>query len=115
MQQFIPALMEYAAAKDDDRGFRLAAMGFRKDGAIVRSRNGHPKYWMQPTIQAHAETRLAKKLDVGSIVVVIRILANGKLAMAKPCHNCERVLRSRRVSKVIYSDDNGELQTMILD
>lgn len=52
---------------------------------------------------AHAEQRIARKLDKGSAVYVARQHRNGDYAMARPCSSCERILRSRKVSRVFYT------------
>lgn len=40
----------------------------------------------------------------GSTVYVARVRRdNGKMAMSRPCRDCERVLRSRGVRKVFYT------------
>lgn len=58
---------------------------------------------------AHAEARLAKKLDVGSVVYVARVRCdNGKLAMSKPCPHCERILKNRGVKRVTYTIGENE-------
>ena len=85
----------------DNRTFLFGAVGIRKDGVIVTSRNiaapdfapGH-----------HAETRLARKLTPGSTVWITRVARkDGEWALARPCPGCERRLRAAGVEKVIYT------------
>lgn len=57
---------------------------------------------------AHAEARLAKKLDRGAIVYVVRINRKGKLVMARPCANCLMILKSKKVKKIYYSISENE-------
>jgi deoxycytidylate deaminase len=80
--------------------WKLGAAGIRSDGVIVVSFNGAPK---EPEWTAHSESRLCKKLTPNSVVAVVRVLANGEPAMAKPCPNCERCLQRVGVKKVYYS------------
>ncbi len=95
----------FTLAGDQNRAFWLGAVGVRKDGAIVRARNEKTKV---PTPCAHAEARLCKKLGKEApLVIVIRLQKDGNLAMAKPCHNCERALRRHKVKKVFYSTNSG--------
>jgi len=95
----------FTLAGDQNRAFWLGAVGIRKDGAVVRARNERTKV---PTPCAHAEARLCKKLGKDApMVIVVRLLKNGNLSMAKPCPNCERALRRHRVKKVFYSTENG--------
>lgn len=97
-------LIELAAQisrlKDDDRHFCLGAVGVRKDGVIVASCNGNPK---EPDRRHHAEYRLSRKLDRGSTVYVARTLADGSMAMARPCIHCWKALQSKGVERVYWT------------
>lgn len=90
--------------------FRLAAAGIRNDGVLVASFNGAPK---EPEWQHHAESRLCRKLTPDSTVAVVRILANGSWAMARPCEGCQRCLKRIGVKKVYYSIAPDEFGVMI--
>jgi hypothetical protein len=88
------------------RKAHIGCLGVRGDGTLVSSWNGSATD-VCPT--AHAEARLARKLDAGSVVYVARVRRdNGKLAMSKPCPHCERILRNRGVSRVEYSINEHE-------
>ena len=100
-----------ASNHEDCRRYRLGAVGIRKDGAIVVSRNIPTRY---PEPSAHAESRLARKLDRGAIVYVVRITASGKLTLARPCVSCIRILKSKGVKKVFYSINEKEYGCVIL-
>lgn len=105
LKDMIKQGVSFTLAGDQNRAFWLGAVGVRKDGAIVRARNEKTKV---PTPCAHAEARLCKKLGKDSpMVIVVRLLRDGNLAMAKPCPNCERALKRHRVKKVFYSTENG--------
>src|SRR4030043_590917 len=82
------------------RRYRLGAVGIRNDGVIVVSVNLPSR---QVNKLAHAEVRLTKKLDKGSVIYVARIHRNGSLAMARPCENCQRTMRLRGVRRCYYS------------
>lgn len=83
------------------RHYLVGAVGVRRDGAVVQSYNGSTTH-ICPS--GHAEARLCRKLDAGSVVYVARVgRGNGKMAMARPCAGCERALRLRGVSRVVYS------------
>lgn len=90
----------------DIRTFWLGAVGMRKDGVIVSSRNiAAPDY----APDHHAEVRLARKLTPGSTVWVARVArCDGEWAMAKPCRGCERRLKAAGVSRVVYTIGPGE-------
>jgi tRNA(Arg) A34 adenosine deaminase TadA len=100
-----------AKRKCDNQGFYVGAVGIRNDGALVHAFNGSGNH---PIAQGHAETRLSRKLDVGSIVYVARYsFGTHNLVIAKPCKNCERVLQSRGVKKIYYSIQNNEYGIMV--
>lgn len=92
--------------KEDKRTYLLGAVGIRSDGVMVKSFNGSTVY---PVPAAHAEQRLSRKLNVGSVVYVARIrMGDGKFALAKPCKNCQNVLRSRGVKRIYYTKNSKE-------
>jgi cytidine deaminase len=93
------------------KGYSLAAVGIRSDGATVTSVNGwntdvEPKH--------HAEGRLIRKLDSGSTIFVARIKKDGTVAMAKPCPACQILLRARRVHEVHFTIDEASWGTLNL-
>ena len=92
------------ALRGSHRSFYLGAMALRKDGATVFARNA---FSTSPTPNAHAEFRLCRKLDVGSIVYVARIIDSG-WAMSKPCNSCMFQLKAFGVKKVYYTISPGE-------
>ena len=94
-----------AVSGDTIRKYRLGAVGVRKDGAIVTSRNLSTRV---PEPNAHAERRLVKKLDSGATVFVVRVLSDGSLTLARPCPNCQKAMRGRGVKKCFYSITNNE-------
>lgn len=83
----------------------LGCVGIRKDGIHVKSLNGSAD---KRTPEIHAECRLARKLTPDSVIYVARINASGEMAMARPCPDCERVLRNKGVRKVYYSINDFE-------
>lgn len=95
-----------ASNRRGKKTYLLAAVGIRSDGQMVQSVNGHS---LSPTPPAHAEARLSRKLDKNATVFVARILlSDGSFAMAKPCQNCMRSLRSKKVKRVYYTISNNE-------
>ena len=110
-EKFFNIAKKAALAVDDRRKYKLGAVGIRTDGAIVESRN-LPCH--KPDANAHAEFRLAKKLNWGSVVYVVRVLADGSLTMAKPCVKCVSALRLRGVKRCYYSISDCEHGVMKL-
>lgn len=96
----------------DKRAYFLGAIGIRQDGTIVASINGSST---SPKRQAHCEYRLASKLDFGATIYVARVRkGDGSFAMAKPCRNCQKVLRSKKVKKVYYTISQNEYGVLYL-
>jgi deoxycytidylate deaminase len=62
----------------------------------------------------HAECAALLKADIrGDTVVVFRIKKDG-FGCSKPCERCQRFIRDNKIEKVIYTNDNGILETMYL-
>lgn len=97
----------------DTRKFRLAAVGERRDGAVVVSCNGGVRGCKVQV--AHAEYRLARKLDYGSVVYVARTLKNGQVALARPCSRCLKALSLRNVSRIYYTISDVEYGVIDLE
>lgn len=108
-------LARQAALKGDTgeakRQYRLGAVGIRSDGTVVTSSNIPHR---TPEPQAHAEIRLTRKLDWGSVVYVVRIYSDGTLAMARPCKRCQSAMRRRGVKCCYYSINDTEYGVLIL-
>jgi hypothetical protein len=86
--------------------YHVMAMGMRRDGTIVYSSNGaavFPPAEKLVVKVAHAEQRIARKLDKGADVYVVRLTRHKELAMARPCPSCHTVLRAKGVRRVYYS------------
>lgn len=90
------------------RDYFLGAVGERGDGVVVMARN-ETDTRRNPLI--HAEARLSNKLGMcAPLVVVVRVSkGDGSLNIAKPCADCERVLRRQKVKKVLYTNENGKI------
>ncbi len=96
----------------DKRNFWLGAIGIRKDGVSVSSKNGAAAFSAsvesyQLTPNSHAEGRLLRKLGKYGVVYVSRVSRKDRsLAMARPCSMCQIRLRGNNVVKVYYSIDD---------
>jgi tRNA(Arg) A34 adenosine deaminase TadA len=91
--------------REASRQYRLGAVGVRSDGAIVTSSNIPHR---TPEPQAHAEARLAKKLDWDATVYVVRIQSDGRLTTARPCKKCQNAMRLRGVKRCYFSVSENE-------
>jgi tRNA(Arg) A34 adenosine deaminase TadA len=100
-----------AAKNRDRRTFYVGAIGIRNDGTMVMAWNGSSK---DPNRVAHAEYRLASKLDQGAVVYVARIcVGKWTFGLAKPCRACQKILKSKKVRKIFYSigpDEYGVIE-----
>lgn len=101
VKSYLEMAAHFAAleTRPDDRNFRLGAVGIRGDGVIVCARNSACR---EPTPDAHAEARLARKLG-GGTVFVARILQNGQWGLARPCPPCLTRLKAKRVERIFYT------------
>lgn len=108
-----------AESKNDKRQFHIGACGIRSDGSIVISSNGPVRLdgeLRKSFGPAHSEARLAKKLDVGATVYVVRVSkVDMSWSLARPCQSCQRILRSRGVKKVFYTISDNEYGVMYLN
>ena len=93
----------------DNRVFWLGAVGVRKDGTMVNSRNGvvrftPPTQDFQYIYSSHAEGRVLQKMDVGGTLYVSRVArVDYRFAMARPCPHCQRLIRAKGIKKVFYT------------
>lgn len=89
------------------KGKRLLSEGVNRDRT-------HPKS-NQPTLLTHAEFDAIQKAgdDIrGAILYVTRVLADGTLAMSKPCVLCQDLINRCGLSEVVYTDRGGKFVSM---
>jgi tRNA(Arg) A34 adenosine deaminase TadA len=99
-----------AKSKVDERSFLLGCVAVRNDGAIVKALNSASEL---PNRQAHAEYRIASRIDYGATVYVARVrLMDGTFGMAKPCRDCMKILMARKVRKIYYTISQKEYGTI---
>ena len=108
--KYLNVAANIADRKKDKRSFLFGVIGIRADGVMVKAVNGPSDV---PTREGHAEWRLARKLTPNSIVYVARIKRDGNWAMARPCPNCRKTLRSKGVKSVYYTISNNEYGVMM--
>lgn len=86
--------------------------------AVLVLQGGRVKAIGYNTYQHHAEIHALQKLwpseRRSTKIVSVRFNKSGKLAMAKPCPECQKYLKAMGVKKVEYSDSNGRMQLMRL-
>jgi cytidine deaminase len=103
-----------AAVKNKDRrDYLLGAAAIRGDGTMVTAFNVPT---ITPTRHAHAEKRLASKLDYGATVYIVRVkVGNGTFGNARPCNSCLKALKSKKVKKIYYTDGPNEYGVINLE
>lgn len=111
MKRYFRYAKQVALKGSNKRRYCLGAIGIRTDGVIVRSNNLPCK---SPEPNAHAESRVTKKLNYGSVIYVVRVLKNGDYANARPCKNCVRIMKLRGVKRCYYTITNNEYGVLIL-
>lgn len=90
--------------------YHLGCVAKRKDGSIVSAFN--TRSWGKSP-RSHAEAKALKKAGKGSILWVSRVLANDSYGLAKPCKDCQRLIKKYEVKKVYYSISDSEFGVWI--
>ena len=104
-----------ALAGDPLRNYQVGAAAIRKDGTYVAACNGciHNDRVPSKVPYVHAEARLARKLDVGATVCVVRINKAGEYKLAFPCPRCFALLKRRGVRRIYFSTEGGMASLML--
>ena len=101
MNKYLQLAIELAKNSDlRGRTFRLTAVAIRRDGTIVFSHNITVR---APCPPGHAEARVLRKAGYGAKLYVARVTKDGKSTIAKPCVNCERLIKAKRVESVEWT------------
>lgn len=92
-------------------GFRLGAVIVKKGKILTAKYNclkTHPKLFYRyqfPFLHAESHAIMALGMDncVNAIMYVVRITRNNELAMAKPCKECQKLIKDVGIKKVYYT------------
>jgi cytidine deaminase len=109
MRTWICHLTERIARAHHASKFKLAAVVASGSRILAVGVNyERPHVTGQPT-SIHAENSALRQLssETKGDIYVCRILANGGLALAKPCPLCQQRIFKAGISSVFYSDSNG--------
>ena len=94
----------------------LAIRGGSPVGYAVNRFRNHPRVvddWGDCSV--HAEQSLIETCEVsGVIVYVARVTNGGRVAIAKPCQRCLRVLTKAGVRRVVWTESNNRAGMMAL-
>lgn len=108
--KYLREAIKIAIRGRDDKHFHLGAVCKRADGSFVSACNLKTKI---PTPSAHAESRTLRKAGMGATLFVARVMANGDWGLAKPCKECQKLIRQYRVKKVYYTVGKGRYEVWI--
>lgn len=89
----------------EGKTFFLYTVGVRKDQAVVGASNLVSDY---PNRLVHSEARVARMLDYGATLFVVRMRTDMSLAMARPCEHCQKALQLKQVEKAFYTISDHE-------
>jgi len=98
--KYLELAAKVSRVKEDNRRYFHGAVGIRRDGVLVCSANGEPKY---PEPRHHAEARVLRKLGRGGELYVVRTMADGSWANSTPCVHCTKAIVASGVKKVTFS------------
>lgn len=94
----------------------LALRGGNPVGYAVNRFRNHPRVvddWSDCSV--HAEQSLIETCDVaGAIVYVARVTNGGRVAIAKPCQRCLRLLTKAGVRRVVWTESDDRAGMMAL-
>lgn len=90
------------------KGSRVLSTGFNSIGYSKLSKRPTRHAEAAAIIKLLQEGRLSDL--AGSVLYVTRFTKSGTLSCAKPCSHCEELIRSVGISKVFYTDFNGQVQ-----
>lgn len=94
----------------------LALRGGTPVGWAVNRFRNHPRVvdnWGDCSV--HAEQSLIENCDVsGAIIYIARVTNGGKVAIAKPCRCCLRLLIQASVKRVVWTESNDMAGMMSL-
>jgi len=97
---------------------KVVAIAFTSSGHILARATNKAIFGMGNKWSYHAEHMLVNKLHklkarerYGKIFVMVLRWSRSKMdwAMAKPCSNCESILRKYGIEMVYYSDNDGNI------
>ena len=93
------------AGRTKEKSHHLGAIGIRQDGSVVSSHNTRS---LNRNGLVHAESKVIRKAGRGCTLYIVRVAANNKMTMGKPCQICQRVIKQNKVKKVVYSISENE-------
>ena len=106
-----------SAAKDSElRAHRVGAVIMKGKSIVSIGRNVKKTHPNCPTnYSQHAEFNAAIGLDSyanhsGLTIYIARLTRTGKIGISKPCEFCERLLINLGIHRVVFSNDDGNME-----
>jgi len=106
-------------AKTNPAKFRLACIASNKRGQVIssgiNSKHTHPVQAKLAIRKGHKD-QIGLHSEIATIVkarkpihflIIVRLLHNDELSMAKPCAICREAIRLAEIKTIIYSTDTG--------
>lgn len=105
-----------AARLSDFYAHRVGAALFDGARLITLGKNLHRSHPENSCYTMHAEFDSLKRLrghDTSNIIMfVARLTRTDKVSLAKPCDECQKVIRKYGIKKVYYTNHSGELELL---
>lgn len=92
------------AGRSDHKNFRHGVVVLRGGKIIATGTNRSFEH-----AEVNALKKLAPEKRRGARLISIRVTKTGKLAMAKPCAECELYLRQNGVKMVLWTDSESQV------
>lgn len=104
--ELLQKAIKIAGACKDNKPWYMACVAKRSDGAIVSSVNH--SFFGEKVPQHHAEARVLKKCDHGSVLYVARVLKDRvTVANSMPCPYCQSYIKNMEVKLVYFTISPG--------
>lgn len=110
MKRLHEAIKIAIKSKTKKKHHYLGCIAQRADGSFVYSTNSRA---ISKSPSVHAEAKVLKKAGVNAILWIARVMADGSWGMAKPCGDCEKLIKKYKVKKIYYTIDKNEYGTWI--
>jgi len=96
------------------RGKRILATGWNQN----KTHNYASQYMEYPYLHAEVDAILSARYRVdleGTSIFVVRLLKNGRLAMAKPCPHCQQACNDVGIKRAYWTTDTNYDEALITD
>ncbi len=94
------------------KGGRLLATGYNVVGKTNPNHQTFPEsvHAEEAAILSRIKTKDGLASLQGATIYVSRVTSKGSPGLAKPCINCERLIRAVGIKKVVYTTNDGQTE-----